>query len=535
MDTRSYPCANALLVAAMRKILCKEECTIPYISDVVNPGDLKPDAFNLITAGCGSGKTYWVLNHLLQSFPDVKPYEVVFVTSRSITKEQQARNRGTEKYDGRVLLYWNDQLSNDDERLIDCGIQLMTYDQMIAAIHSPAEEGSEVLHNVKIVIYDECHIMFSDEFMSGLSDLRIWTREVIYGARKLFIGLSATTKIIDYYAQSWGAPIRRINKDVATGYRAKQLICTNFDTIPYLISANKLPGKTIIMCHSIKLCRKLMSNLSNAALLVSKGADEFTPEMKRIRDYIIKYEELPSTFFDDDGNERDLEVLVATSTLREGFNLKESSGVRNVITCMTDELHITQFVGRCRYSVDNLVVADTVIFEDNKKQDNYIQASRTQFKEYMANKSCIAWFAPIQNLVAHDVYRIKKFVLGSDDNRFVNYINGKWLVPKGINAELREKYYIWKDSDKEEIRDMAVQCKLFPFCKARTTFIAVIKLLQNCLGYEVDSGKAFFDGERTTYKLVVSYDSEAATYRPKRVTIAEGFDNNNEYEGVKND
>lgn len=45
-----------------------------------------------------------------------------------------------------------------------------------------------------------------------------------------------------------------------------------------------------------------------------------------IRDYIVENEKLPPTFFfTDSGEERDLDVLVATSTLREGFNLRESS------------------------------------------------------------------------------------------------------------------------------------------------------------------------------------------------------------------
>ena len=495
--------------------------------------DLKPGVFNLISAGCGSGKTYWVLNHLLKSFPDVKPYEVVFVTSRSITKDQQARNRGTTKLrrdDSNVLQFWNDVSKNNEDILENYGVILMTYDQMIDAVNSPASPGSEVLQNVKIVIYDECHVLFSDLFINNLNSLRVWTREVIYGARKLFIGLSATTKIIEEYKDDLGVPINRINKVSITGYRAKQLICTNSDTIPYLISANKLPGKTMIMCHSYKLCKEIAQRLSNAAVMVSKNSSDFTDEMRRIRDHIIQYEELPPTFFDDEGNERDLEVLVSTSTLREGFNLKESSGVRNIITCMTDELHIIQFAGRCRYNFDNLVVADTLIFEDNSKQEGsatpsnvYIRKSRDQFKSYMKDKSCVAWFEPIRHLVAHDIYGVKRFVLGSDDNRFINYINATWLVPSGMDKKLQERYRIWKDADKAAIIDMADQCKIFALYKSEITFNRVVRLLQDCLGYSVDSGSALLDGQRKVYKLVVSYDAEAKSYPPAVPTENDGF------------
>ena len=87
--------------------------------------------------------------------------------------------------------------------------------------------------------------------------------------------------------------------------------------------------------------------------------------MNKIRQHIIKYESFPDNFIDDDGVEKELNVLIVTSTLREGVNLRKNSGVRNIVSCFSDELHIIQFVGRCRYSIDNLIVADTYINADN--------------------------------------------------------------------------------------------------------------------------------------------------------------------------
>lgn len=502
----------------------QEGCTIQFISDVVKADDLKSDAFNLIAAGCGSGKTYWVINHLLKSFPSVKPYEVAFVTSRAITKDQQARNLGTTKYvgdGGNVLPFWNDESKNDDTLLSGHGIQLMTYDQMIRAIDSPATPGHEVLRNLKIVIFDECHVIFSDKFIERMGRLRLWSREVIYGSRKLFIGLTATPKIVDYYSHVWGVPINKVNKDVVVGYRAKQMICTNIETIPYLISTNRLPGKTIVMCNRYEECVELANNLSNATTMVSKHSPNFTLEMKRIRDHIVQHEELPPTFFDDAGYERELEVLIATSTLREGFNLRESSGVRNIICCITDELHITQFVGRCRYNIDNLVIADSFMRNDNRTQSQYLVQSRQQFRNYMKNKSCVSFFSPLQHLVDHDVYKIKKFVLGTDENRFINFMNGKWLVPKGIDVALRQKYFLWRDADKEEIVSLAISCKLIDADKSKISFIGIMKLMQRCLGYVIESGRSVLDGEQHTYKLVVDYDAEQASYPPPFEMIIE--------------
>ena len=479
-----------------------------FISDVIDSSLLSKGVLNLVSAGCGSGKTYWVINNLLKQFPDVNPPEVLFVTSRSVTKDQQSRNHGTSKllnYDSKILQYWNG-LEDEETILEDYGVLLATYDQLIRMISQGYGENVEVLERVKIVILDECHVLFSDEFIQKIDALRLWLREIAYSKRKLLIGLSATTKIIEYYSDSWGIPINRINNVPISGYQAKQMICTDFDTIPYLISANKLPGKTIIMCHSIKDCNLLASRLSNAAVIVSPHSPHFTQEMGRIRDYIVKYETLPPTFFTSSGEERDLEVLISTSTLREGFNLREKSGVRNVITCLTDELHVSQFVGRCRYNIDNLVVADTMIRSDNLDKSDYLVISRQKFKKYMQNKECVSWFNAISHLVSHDAYGTKKFVLGSDDARFVNYINTKWLVPKGASKSDQRKYRIWRDSDKDDIVNVADECKMFDLYRSQLTFTKVIKMLQSSLGYEIDSGRTVLDGSQHTYKLIVSFD-----------------------------
>ena len=496
---------------------------ISFISDVIDASLITNDSFNLIAAGCGSGKTYWVINNLLKSYPDVRPCEVLFVTSRSIIKDQQARNAGTTKLrrdDPKIIQFWNGR--EDDETILDqYGIVLMTYDQLIEIIQVASGENCEVLGNAKIVVLDECHVMFSDDFISDLGVLKLWLREVVYGKRKTVIGLSATTQIIEHNADTWGVQINRINKTAVVGYQAKQMICTDFDTLPYLIAANKLPGKTIIMCPSIAQCKLLASRMSNAAVIVSPHSESFNEEMGRIRDYIVKNEKLPPTFFTESGEERDLEVLIATSTLREGFNLREPSGVRNVITCLTDELHVTQFAGRCRYNIDNLVIAETQIRSDNLRQNSYIVSSREKFRQYMKNKECAAWFNAIAHLVTHDAYGTKKFVLGSDDNRFINYINGKWLVPKGISAKEAQRYRIWKEEDKNEIVDVADDCNLFDMCRSKLTFIRVIKMLESSLGYDVQTGRTSIPDGQQTYKLIVAFDDEKITYVPAHERVNE--------------
>lgn len=519
-STLTRPRTNCLQKSLGSKYYFSRRCTtITYISDVIHAEDLRQDQFNLIAAGCGSGKTYWVLNNLLPHCANVQPYEILFVTSRSIIKEQQARNAGTTKYKrgDNVLQYWNG-LMDDENVLAEHGIVLMTYDQLISAVQT---SGKEVLGGVKILILDECHAIFSDTFIQDMGLLRFWLRQVIYGGHKTVIGLSATTGIIDYYEAKWSVPINRMNTKIITGYRAEQMICTDFRTIPYLIAANKLQGKTLIMCPSIKHCEELASNIKNSAVIVSPHSDKFTPEMGRIRQYIVQHEALPSTYYDQDGYEHELDVLISTSTLREGINLRESSGVRNVVCCMTDELHVTQFAGRCRYNLDKIVVADTFIRSNNLKKDQYICASQQRFKEYMANKECAIWFKAVAHLIKHDAYGTKKFVLGSDDVRFINYINSRWLAPKGISDDEIKQYRIWRDEDKRAIVDMAVQCKLLSAWKSKVTFVKVMTVLNSVFGYEIEHGRMIVGGRKRSYRLIVSFNEEEKSYVPVFKTISE--------------
>ena len=79
----------------------------------------------------------------------------------------------------------------------------------------------------------------------------------------------------------------------------------------------------------------------------------------------------------------------------------------------SDELHITQFVGRVRYSI-NLVVADTYINADNMNSNAYLAKCRKSFKEYMQDEDEISWF-DISHLIDHNIYNTKDFILSRDE------------------------------------------------------------------------------------------------------------------------
>jgi hypothetical protein len=502
-----------------------------YVSDIIDLSDADYYKFNLIASGCGTGKSYFVTRNLFEQMSDIKPEEVIFVTSRALTVDQQSRIEGVVKFnpqDTNLINFWNND-DRIDEAAISSGIRIMTYDKIINILSDKNTVEKETLSGVKAIVFDECHALFSDLFIKDMLTLQVWIRDILYEGKKLIIGMTATPGILEYNSKRWGVSIKRLNKEILTSYKASRMICTNFDTIPYLVATNRLPGKTLILCVSVKDCYVLHQQIPNSTVLVSKNNKEFTHEMKMIRDYISKYEKLPDKYFvpsyeeverrkagrhakQDDGTWHDLNVLITTTMAREGYNLSEDSGIKNIVSCFGDDLHLTQICGRARYNLENIVVAHTRIPYDNLGQSPYLTEQRKLFSEYMGNKQNTKWFSSVSHLVNHDVYGIKRFTLGTDESKFVQYINTKWLVPPDTPREESDKYKIWREEDKSEIVQMCIKCKMLAVPDRLVTFSRVIKLLEGCLGYVIDSGRIVRCNQRYTYKLVVSYDEENSTY-----------------------
>lgn len=478
-------------------------------------------SFNLFAAGCGTGKTWYIGNKLLRDFPHLKPQEVLFVTSRAMIVDQQIKNTSISKYNPKdiaIVKYWNGAADTLDE-VKHSGIQVMTYDKLIDILISKNTEDLETLNRVKFVVLDECHTLFSDLFIENFAAVKIWIKEKVDEGNKIFLGLTATPNIIYYYQRGWGVKVNQLNKEPLLRYSAKQLVCTNYETIPYLITTNKLPGKTLIMCVSIGDCYDLQSKIPNSAVLVSRSNKKaYMPEMGDIRDYIVLNNSLPDEFMyvskrNDDLSPteyefRKLNVLITTSTLREGVNLDEKSGVRNIITCFGDELHVGQFMGRCRYNIDTLVVADRFNPSDNRYADAYIAQQRNLFRSYMADQQVVRWFDTISHLVDHDIYDIKRIVLGKNEAGFIDWINRRWLLPIGADSETIEKHKIYKERDKEEIIREAIHYHLYQIRRDRYTFSKIIKTMEKDFGYEILDGRISVGGARYTYKLILSYSEE---------------------------
>jgi hypothetical protein len=476
-----------------------------------------------LATGCGTGKTYFASHTLPSQIPDLKPHEILYVTSRSITVDQQSKTDGITKYDRKdpnIIKFWNKSSDNEDE-MAERGIIIMTYEKLIKILIEQNTPDHQTLERIKLIVFDECHTLFSDTFIEKIEVIWIWIRDCLYLKEKYLLGMTATPGIVMYNRLKWGVQINRVNKGVIPGYSAKQLLATNMETLPYLITSNILAGKTLIMCPTVKECYRLQKEIPNAAVLVSKNNSAWSSEMITIRDTIVEKETLPETFLavtDRDSNgraikfeKRELQVLIMTSTGREGFNLRPESGIKNIVSCYGDSLYITQLLGRARFNIDMLVVADTYIRDDNLKKDPYLAEQRKAFKGFLYLKSNLKWFNDIAHLVDHGVYGTKRFVLSSDESRFIGYINSKWLAPTDAQRKALDRYKIWKPEDKEEIVKFFQDCQIV-LHPQDATFNSVMQTLVDSLGYTVENGQQRFNKEMHRYRLIVSFDEDKITY-----------------------
>ncbi len=479
---------------------------VKYVSDIVDLTRIKKDAFNVIISSCGTGKTHFVENKLIEYLGgEVKPREVMFVTSRSMIVAQSVTRGKVIKfnpYDVSKIREWNNERPIN-ETLDDNEIITMTYDKLIYLLMYCGSTGHETLSEIKVIVFDECHTLVSDLYIQDINMLKIWIRCCLYANDKLIIGMTATPNIIREYAKFWGVNINPLNDTPLIRYKAKNLYCTQFEFLPYLFSGcgnhrgdpliDQSLGKTILLCDTVDGCYDLNKKIPNSVVLISQNNKNFTEEMRAIRNHIIWYGKFPEEAMWK-GKLIKPNVLLTTSTMREGINLIEESGVKNVVCCIPDEMNVTQFLGRCRFDVENLIVVNQYKPRD-KFNNEYLKERRREFKEYIYNENDARWFDTIKHIVSDDVKQPERLFV--DSKPFGKYIEKHWL-----------NKCIYESLDKETIIVVAKACKLFPSIqKDRYTFIRIMDYIEKELKFSVVTERKIINGKRETCKTILKKES----------------------------
>lgn len=415
-----------------------------FISDYIRDRDqFQCDRFNLIQAPCGAGKSYFVSTSLLSIFPEVEPWEVVFVTSRAITVAQQVTHYPKLcNYDNETKKYaefWRGTLEPvDDERDYIC---LMTFDKVIDILRDQRYPGHDPFGKVKIFVVDECHSLVTDLFISGMDYLAGHLYTLVKYTNTYVIGMTATPRVFLESVHKHGYLIHKVLEHIEPLYKANQLVATTWKELPLMLTDTLSGQRSIVMTTNIDRAIELQRKVPNSAIVTSRHSKKWVEQdMGELWDSIVNNETLPDecnlpTYGDDQrviGRERGkLNVLIFTSVAREGLTIRAQSGVRNVICCFGDEMHITQFMGRCRFNVENLVVCDDPAARHS--YNDYTEKQRADCHSFVYGHND-SYFEEIQHLVTHDVADVVRFIGEDEYKPFWDYLESNWLVDSALDV-----------------------------------------------------------------------------------------------------
>ena len=478
-----------------------------FISEIVTGDEFHPGQLNIISSGTGTGKTEFVRRTLLKKFSDLSPSEILYVTSRSMTRDQQAELDGIERLGSdsmEVIKYWNGEIPELKE-IQDMGIWIMNYNQLAYILDFCEPREGELLQKIKLAVFDECHTLFSDDFIEGMGIIRQWVRERVRDQSVILIGMTATKGILEYNSRRFGSKVKTVNDEYIVNYKAKHLICANYEDLMDLLLTRRLTGKTIILCHSIRECRKINEYYHNSVILFSQNNKNFTEDMAILRKYIIENETLPpDTSIFTEGYDRGIhpiDALLTTTSMREGINLRAESGIENVICCISDEMHVKQFMGRCRFDVQNLIVLHKHYPQDNIAQDSYIAESRRLFAKYIYDKNNREWFESIKEIVECDFEEIERYNIDPRVDDFCSWVDENWACGSDpIEKETRRV----TESDYWQFEDYAYKCRIFGREARRYTFNGILRYMCDELGYSFEQGRTLNEDKRkVTYKNIL--------------------------------
>lgn len=365
------------------------------VSDLIDISRLKLDEFNLIVSGCGTGKSYFAINELTnmvnkQFNKDIEGYEVWFVTSRKITKQQQLEDT---EYSDKLkklnewqceLLINSDDIKKDIIKLTNefkNRIAIMTYNQFNICIND------KLADKLKIIVFDECHALISDRnYITEMNNVKDFIRNTLSkkSNKKYLIGMTATNHLLK--PEIFDININYLLDEPFFKYKVSKVYTNSYIFFNYIL--DNLAGKSIIMIDNVKEIIKIKNKYKEKCMIAisdTKTLDKtYTKEYKEIsrqdKDYIIEYKTLRD----------DVDLFVSTSCSREGFEFKSDKiKINNVIVCSQFATDIIQFLGRYRGDIENLYIfnkpfydknkLNIIEYKQNKKFYNYINASYKDF------------------------------------------------------------------------------------------------------------------------------------------------------------
>lgn len=442
-----------------------------FVSDLIHAGKMRTDMVNMVVAGCGTGKTTWATSQLAEQL-NVKPGRIMLVTSRALAVEQL----GTA---GEA----NVCCVEDDIDLDGDVVNAISYSVLIKVLGRNVWRLDHKYYGIKVWVLDEVHTLMCDTFMRNIAGIRIFIGEVIRHKDAFVIGMTATPQVFDRYE----IPYNMIMDEKAISYKAKRLVCVDYKSAQQYIST--LKGRSLIMCYDSRQCFALQKRIPGSVVLVSRKSKKATDDMEQLRESIAATQNLPECTPDG----QPITALIGTSTIREGFTIQPESGIKNVVTYISDPIHVVQLLGRIRSSVEQLVVIDANSTVRKTFAIKYVNEMRDQFTDFMAGNTDNGWFEGIANVVECTKDEIRYVRELSLEDRFTNYIDAKWVMPEG--EDKNREYWVKQEAKREIVKYAVENAIIRPLPGRKVTFKKVKEWLEQ-RGYVIYDTNASFYGER---------------------------------------
>lgn len=399
------------------------------VSDLIDVSRLKLDEFNLIVSGCGTGKSYFAINQLInmvnkQFNKNIEGYEVWFVTSRKITKLQQLNDI---KYKDKLkpLSEWGCELLTQSElikkdifnlsREYRNKIAIMTYNQFDMCIKD------KLADKLRIIIFDECHALISDRsYISIMNNILDFIFKTLSkkSNNTFLVGVTATDHLVK--KETFHVKMNYILDEPFFKYKVLEKIYISKSI--YLNSIlDDITGKTIVMTDDIKKIVELRNKYENKCMIAisdNKVLDScYNKKIKEISDEDKKY------IIDNKSLRDDVQYFFGTSCSREGFEFdSDKVKIDNVIVCSSLVTDVIQFAGRYRGNIKNLYILSKYKYGNSmnaieekqmKKFNNYFyNYDKNYFKEYKIFDENINYL---------------KYSDRKSSQKLIEYINEKWI------------------------------------------------------------------------------------------------------------
>lgn len=438
---------EAQLKSVLRNVYISDGKCLNYNNDLY-------EKIMLITASCGRGKTYYALslgddgmlaeinkirkrnNLFVKDMKDIKPCEMLFLTSRKMIKAQQLENPNcieAQEYDF-------------DENINDWEYAKRENKILITTAHRFGDwvRAGKVKKIPKVIVIDELHSIFAETIFA---ESLIYTLDFVKESWKdiVKIGLTATPQFLFDYISDDNISFESIDIDLGSKYKVKEISCyvrgqanTILKQIKPQINSNH---KVLYYTMSARQCYLLSKEYGErSAFLISDYNEteiDGVPLVQIMKESGIKqYIEKESRFPDD------IDIIFINSACREGMNIKDSA-VKTIICEAVDMITIEQILGRIRGNLERFMVVCN--FNNAKRINDNIEELVKFLEKLEKAEDKNAVLACRYGEQKQNRY-LQKFVYEYEDNKYrlntyakayLEYINESYIQIK--NYETKSK------------------------------------------------------------------------------------------------